>query len=267
MALHPRRSRRLVIVLALLCALPALLTSPPPAAAATGPTMGQTIVSLINRDRSANGLLPLRTDTRLTRLASDRAGWMATRGTLSHDSYGGMVFDAIPTVGISAWSSGEAIGSTTETFGATAADHLYEMWRASPPHWALIMSDTFNYFGVGVARQAGTGRTFAAIVFAEAPDASRPVASMTGSSRIDRTVTFTWSGRDGRLQTHTAGLLDFEVQYRVDGGPWKTIRAHTTTTKLTLTNRPVGHTYSVRVRDRDRRNNLSAWSTARTLRV
>jgi hypothetical protein len=93
------------------------------------------------------------------------------------------------------------------------------------------------------------------------------VAEMTGAGVSSRTVFFTWTGRDGQLQTHTAGLRDFDVQYRVDEGPWSVIRTHTTATQIILANRPAGHTYSVRVRDRDRRNNLSAWSAARTVSV
>ena len=39
------------------------------------------------------------------------------------------------------------------------------------------------------------------------------------------------------LQTHTAGLRDFDVQYRIDSGSWRTLRNDTTTRSLTLTDR------------------------------
>ena len=104
-------------------------------------------------------------------------------------------------------------------------------------------------------------------MFVEAPDSSPPDAHLTGAGAAGRTVFFTWTGRDGQLQTHTAGLRDFDVQYRVDDGPWFTIRTHTTATQILLAGRSAGHAYSVRVRDRDRRNNLSPWSSTRTVRV
>jgi hypothetical protein len=235
--------------------------------ASTESSMAQTILSLLNRDRAARGLVALRPDTRLGGLATNRAEWMASAGTLSHDSYGGSVDSAVAMVGISAWSSAEAVGSTNAAFGTAAATYLYGLWRDSPEHLALMMSDVSNYIGVGVGLRGATGETFASLVFAEAPDSSRPVARMTGAVSSGRTVSFTWIGRDGQLQTHTAGLRDFDVQYRVDAGPWATIWTHTTSTRLILTNRPAGHAYSVRIRDRDRRNNLSVWSTARTVRV
>ncbi len=229
--------------------------------------MAGSILSQLNRDRAAIGLVPLRTDSRLIGLAANRAGWMAATGDLSHDSWGGAVYDAVALVGVSAWSSAEAVASTNATFGPDAAAYLYNLWHGSPEHWGFMMSRTFNYIGVGVGYRAATGESYASLVFAEAPDSSAPVVRMTGSGRSGRTVFFTWSGRDGQLQTHTAGLRDFDVQYRVDQGPWTTIRTHTTTTQLILSNRPAGHAYSVRVRDRDRRNNLSSWSSIRTVRA
>ena len=38
--------------------------------------------------------------------------------------------------------------------------------------------------------------------------------------RSGTTVTWTWSGADTALQTHTAGLKNFDVQYRVGSGTW-----------------------------------------------
>src|SRR6185369_8943982 len=133
------------------------------------------------------------------------------------------VVDAIASRGISVYASGEAIGSTTETAGTPAAKYLYDLWLASPPHRALLLSSSFNYIGIGVAVRPATGATFASLVFAEAPDSTIPIAQVTGASAVGRNVTFTWSGRDQPLQSHTAGLKDFDVQYRVDGGAWKTL--------------------------------------------
>jgi hypothetical protein len=184
---------------------------------------------------------------------------------MSHDSWGGAVYEAVNLVGVDAYSSAEAIGATTAPLGTEAADYLYDLWKNSPEHWQFMVSGTFNYIGVGVAY--GSGQTWASLVFAETPDISRPVAVLTGSGLSGSSVFWTWTGRDGRLQSHTAGLRDFDVQYRVDDGPWSLIMSHTTSTQLILKNRPAGHVYSVRVRDRDRRNNLSPWSSERPVSV
>ena len=48
------------------------------------------------------------------------------------------------------------------------------------------------------------------------------------------TITFSWSGYDPKLQKRTAGLRSFDLQYRVNGGSWRTIRDNTTATSITL---------------------------------
>jgi hypothetical protein len=102
--------------------------------------------------------------------------------------------------------------------------------------------------------------TYGVIVFTESVDQTRPSAKVSGSSRSGTTVTWTWTGHDPRLQTHTAGLRDYDVQYRVGTGSWALIRDNTTATSLTLTDRPRGTTVSIRVRATDRRGNIGAWS-------
>jgi uncharacterized protein YkwD len=263
-----RLARALSVALAatIVVGLPIWISRPAPVAASTESSMAGTILTRINRDRAARGLIGLRTDTRLVGLAVHRAQWMASTGDMSHNSYGGAVFDAVAMVGVHAYSSAEAVGATNAPFGTDAANYLYSMWQGSPEHWEFMMSGTFNYIGIGIAYQGSTASSYASLVFAEAPDSSRPVVKLTGYGRSGSSVFWTWSGYDGRLQSHTAGLRDFDVQYRVDGGPWKTLLSHTTSTQVILRNRAPGHAYAVRVRDRDRRNNLSAWSTIRTVR-
>ena len=191
---------------------------------------------------------------------------MASTGELSHVSYGGEVPDAVADTGIRAYTTGEVVGMTSGAIGAEAARSIYGLWKGSPMHWALLMSSTYNYLGIGFAVRS-SGGTYVSIVFAEAPDVTAPAAWMTRAAVNRTTVSFGWSGRDNLLQTHTAGLRNFDVEYRVDGGPWKTLRTATTSTSIVLSARPRGHTYSIRVRDRDRRDNVSAWSAARSVRV
>jgi hypothetical protein len=123
-----------------------------------------------------------------------------------------------------------------------------------------MMSPYYNYVGIGVARRSN-GMTYASIVFLEGPDRTPPVARMASRSVSGTTVRFSWTATDPRLQTHTAGLRDYNVQLRVDNGTWVQIRTATTRTWLSLANRARGHWYEMRVQARDRRYNLSAWST------
>lgn len=90
---------------------------------------------------------------------------------------------------------------------------------------------------------------------------------MTGGRVSGRTVSWTWRGTEVTLQTHTSGLCTFDVQHRVDAGAWRLLKSRTTATSLSLTSRPAGHTYAIRIRARDCAGNVSAFTAARTLRV
>jgi hypothetical protein len=134
------------------------------------------------------------------------------------------------------------------------------MWKASAPHRALMMSTGYNYIGVGVAR-ASNGTTYASIVFTDSADHTGAVGRNVSVSASGTTVSYAWNGADVRLQKRTSGLRSFDVQYRVDGGTWRTIRNDTTVLGLSLANRERGHTYGFRVQAADRRGNLGRWSS------
>jgi uncharacterized protein YkwD len=116
------------------------MIAPSTASASTAGSMDRTVLILVNRDRSSLGLRPLRLDARLATLAAARAGWMAATGTLSHQSSGGDIGRAVRGVGVRASFCGEAIGEANATWGRTVARYLYALWRASPEHWALMIS-------------------------------------------------------------------------------------------------------------------------------
>ncbi len=233
---------------------------PAPTQAAIDTSMESSIRSWINRDRAARGLRPLRLDLRLEALSGARASWLATKGQLTHNGLDGSACNAMTKRSIYWYRCGEDIGFTSAGWGLTSAAYLYKMWRNSPGHWALMMSSRFNYLGVGVARRSN-GWTYAAIVFLEGPDRTRPVARMRTRSVSGTNLRFTWSGTDVRLQTHTAGIRNYNVELRVDNGKYVRIRTATTRTSMSLLHRARGHWYSVRVQARDRRGNLSAWSS------
>jgi hypothetical protein len=155
---------------------------------------------------------------------------------------------------------GEDIGWSTATWPTTSAKGIFNAWMNSSAHRALILSSRFNYIGVGLAYRSSNHKTFASAVFAETSDHTKAVGRVTSARRSGDDVRWTWSGYDPRLQTHTAGLRDFDILYRVGSGSWRLIKDNTTATSIGFSNRPTGY-YSIRVRATDRRGNIGAWSS------
>jgi hypothetical protein len=223
--------------------------------------MRNMVVTWMNRDRVAKGLTPYVTYTALQNLAMDRAARMASKNTLSHAAAGGNVGSALSARGIQWYSFGEIIGVSSYPWGSQAASNIYSMWKHSTFHAGIMFSKTYNYLGVGVAYRSSNHTTWMSVVFTESVDHTRPAARLASVDASRQDVSVSWSGRDVKLQTHTAGLRSFDVQERVDGGSWKTIRNDTTSTSLTLADRPRGHWYGFRVQAADRRGNLSSWTS------
>lgn len=233
---------------------------------ATGQSMASSILRWMNRDRVALGLRAYRSWTALSRIATDRAARMAAKHTLSHTVAGGDVGNVLTNAGIQWYSYGEVIGMSGYAWGSQAASNLYTMWKGSSHHRAILFSTHLNYAGVGIIR-ASDGTTWASIVFSESVDHTIPRASNGSLTATGTSLAFNWSGIDPTLQTHTAGLRSFDVQYRVDGGTWALVRDNTTTTALYLSGRAHGHYYSFRVQSADKRGNLSLWTAEKRIWV
>jgi uncharacterized protein YkwD len=138
-----------------------------PASAATGcasvdvPTARTSTVALanaalclVNQERSARGLKPLKSNRRLARAANSHAKDMVAHGYFSHDSMNGGTFvdrirkagyvpaRSFPTLGEDlAWGSG-TLGTPRE---------IVQSWMESPPHRANILNPRFREAGMGVA--------------------------------------------------------------------------------------------------------------------
>lgn len=258
---RPSRRRRLtVLVTASLAAVTLLSTGAAPVVAGTADTMEAQILTLMNNDRVARGLEPYRRYSSVAALAGDRAARMASKNSLSHTAAGGSVGTALDSRGIQWYGYGEAIGTTGSPWGSKAAAYLYSLWKGSKGHAALMYSSNFNYVGIGVAYRSSNRTTWASIVFTDSRDHTKPVATNGALDTKGTTITFSWSGYDPRLQTRTAGLRSFDVQYRVDGGTWRSLRNDTTATSLTLSDRTRGRYYGFRVQAADRRGNLGRWT-------
>lgn len=261
-----RPSARAAIAATLLIGLLLASTAAPAAASTTATTTEALLRSWINRDRAAAGLVPLRADHDLAVIAGRRATRMADTNTLSH-TVAGSLRSQLAARDVQWFAYAEDIGYSTAGWAKRSAAAIYRMWLDSPPHRAVIMSRTLNYVGVGLAYRSSNGRTFASLVATESRDHTGARARFTAASLTGDDVRWAWSGADVRLQTHTAGLRDFDVQYRVGSGSWRTIRNDTTSTAVTLRDRPGGRWYGLRVRATDRRGNIGGWTTERRVWV
>jgi uncharacterized protein YkwD len=258
------RSRgTLATILALVVALGAAATHALPAAAASRTTASAeaSLLAWTNRDRTALGLRPLRSDRPLVAIAGTRAENLVAASTFSHAAAGGDLAPALTRAGVQWYAWGENIAWGPGGLTGTTVAGIYQAWRKSASHWELLMSPTMNYIGFGVAVRAADGRVFASTVFTESRDHTTPRAKIDGATRSGTTITFAWHGYDAPLQTHWAGLRDYDVWYRVDGGTWRLVRDNTTATSLRLGSRAHGHRYWLMVRARDRAANVGRQST------
>jgi hypothetical protein len=187
---------------------------------------------------------------------------MAATNVLSH-SIGGSVSAQLGAKHVKWYGYGEDIGYTRAKKGMTAVNELFRLWKASPGHWKLMMSSSYNYIGVGFAYRASNNKTFGSIVFTESPDNTNAIAKIDGAWTSGDSANWTWHGWDPLLQTHTAGLRSYDIQVRVDSGAWKSAGASITATSKTWDGLSSGHVYSLRVRARDRVGNLGGWSEVR----
>jgi uncharacterized protein YkwD len=226
--------------------------------AATADTMEDSILTWVNQSRVAIGLVPLRSDSRLRDLAGYRAGVMASTGVLSH-TIAGCLSCQLNDRGIQWFATGEVIAYTTYAWGDAAAKSMYDWWHGSSGHWALLMSPYFNYVGVGIAYRSANASSWGSIVLTESDDHSPASATIRSGTVSGTTVTWSWIGVDLPLQTHTAGLRNYDVQFRVGSGTWTTLYAWTTLKSLSRTGAH-GQYLGLRVRSRDWKLNVSWWS-------
>lgn len=261
----PGRSRgTLATILVLVVALGAAAAHPVPAAAASRtPTSAEaSLLAWTNRDRAALGLRPLRSDSRLVVIAGTRAGNLAAATTFSHEAAGGNLTVALASARVQWYAWGENIAYWPGGLTSTTVAAIYQAWRKSASHWALLMSRTMNYVGFGIAVRPSDGQAYASAVLTESRDHTAPTARIDDVTRSGTTITFTWHGWDPALQSHWAGLRDYDAWYRVDGGTWRLIRDNTTATSLRLASRAHGHRYWLKVRARDRAGNVGRLSAA-----
>lgn len=226
-------------------------------------TAGTDLVTLTNAKRTAVGLVSLRIDPGLMRIARDRAEVMAENDKMSHtEPDGSNVFDRMNAANLTWYGAGEIIAWNTYPEQYSTAEAI-RAWMASPGHHAIIVSTGYNYVGYGAAISS-SGRRYYAGVFAKEPDQTVPWAkfgtiSLKSVDATHKRATVRWSGGDSKLQVLTSGLASMEVDWRAVGGDW-----HDWTTTLT-TSRSItlvrGVAYEFRIRARDKAGNIGTWRT------
>ncbi len=242
----------------------------PPSAAAGDLTVAEAetqMVKLLNAERAKAGLVALRLDTRLAAIARARSADMATKHYFSHTQPDGRnVFDLINQAKITWYGAGEIIAWNNWPTLADSAEQARNSWMNSPGHRGIVMSKSYNYFGIGLAIEAGTGKKMWTGVFLKGPDRTggwakfKPVVEPAAASSAYRTVTVAWTGGDTQLVTLTAGFKHYQIQSRTDGDAWKWWTTATTVASRTF-KLWYPHEYDFRVRACDKVGNCGPWYT------
>jgi uncharacterized protein YkwD len=130
-----------------------------PASLGSGKAARATLC-LLNRERRAHGLRPLRLDSKLNRAARGHARDMVARRYFAHTSRSGASFSArIKRTGWTrsrrSWTVGENIGWGGGSLASPRA--MVAAWMRSPGHRANILQGRFRAIGIGIANRTPTG--------------------------------------------------------------------------------------------------------------
>jgi uncharacterized protein YkwD len=169
-AARARRSRTVFLTSLALCASAAALGATADDASArscAARSNANATVCLINAQRRAHGLVPLRANARLARAAVRHARDMVARSYFSHVSPAGASFvDRLRAVGYAsrscAWSGGETLAWGSGILQSPAS--RVRAWMNSPAHRAILLGAGFREVGIGIAAgspaNASVGSTY-----------------------------------------------------------------------------------------------------------
>ena len=114
------------------------------------PALNHQVLVAVNKFRSAHGLVVLRESAALDRSARQHSLEMGRRGYFAHSSADGTAFwrrieRYYAQKSYSFWSVGENLVWQSQSLTAAAA---MQLWIASPPHLANLMSRRWHQIGV-----------------------------------------------------------------------------------------------------------------------
>jgi uncharacterized protein YkwD len=260
----PAFRRVLLAAIVLTTLLAGALAVPVAASDLTVDQARQYLFDRINTARANNGLAAVQLDARVQDIAQTRSDDMATNhyfGHLTNEQLAAMYSNR----GI-AWSKiGEILAANDYPALDTSADVAMSSWRNSSTHWDIITDGTYNFAGVGIAKDDQSGDWIWTVEFAREPVAvTKPTVTFTNSQVVPftastRKVQVSWAGSPG-----TYAIKDYKLQYRIGSGNWRTVFLATTRTATTL---KVAHgkTVQFRVRARDVQLNKGVWTLSNSL--
>lgn len=122
---------------------------------------------LLNAERRARGLRPLRLDRKLNRAARGHANDMVAKRYFAHESKSGATFAT--RIKRSGWTKSRrsyTMGENIAWGGGSLATprEIVRGWMGSAGHKANILDRGFRYIGIGIANatpQGGSGATYA----------------------------------------------------------------------------------------------------------
>lgn len=129
--------------------------------AATAPEANAATLCLVNRERTARGLVPLRREATLSTAATRYAAQMVRQGFFDHVSpSGSTLVSRVRAVGyldgVRGYRVGENIAWGTGSTGTPRS--IVAAWMRSPGHRANILRPAFREIGLGVAPGTPEGR-------------------------------------------------------------------------------------------------------------
>jgi uncharacterized protein YkwD len=127
-------------------------------------TKEKLVIQLVNKQRTARGLAPVRAQVALVKAARGHSADMVHRHYFSHDSYSGAAFWSrlinygYSRIGYASWSTGECIAWGQGLLGTPQA--IVNAWMHSAAHRAIILTPRFRDVGVGVHSGTYMGGAF-----------------------------------------------------------------------------------------------------------
>ncbi|MBU3147006.1 CAP domain-containing protein, partial [Clostridium sp. CF012] len=123
-------------------------TTPTASTSTANSKLEKEVVTLVNQERSKQGLAPLTDNVKLSNVARTKSEDMIAKNYFDHTSptYGSP-FDMMKQFGITYKAAGENIA-----MGQQTASSVMTSWMNSPGHKANILSKNFTDIGVGVAK-------------------------------------------------------------------------------------------------------------------
>ena len=168
--LNSRRLRRFVVPALAACSLSAAAAAPASAASpcAAGTSARATTLCLVNAERAAHGVRPLKLDKRLSRAALRHSRDMVAKRYFAHDSRSGAGFSA--RIARTGWMHGRRSWNVGENIawgsGALATPRaIVKAWMRSTGHRHNIMQPRFRVIGIGIGHgvpvsNGGAGATY-----------------------------------------------------------------------------------------------------------